>query len=213
MRCNKCRKIVPNNKTVCPHCKTSLIKRTKATTKGATNKYIKENGADLVGSTLTKTKGSLARLDKQTPTKNYSKTTVETKNKYVTDDSTSLVGGVVSKSNDSFVKLEKRIKRKNIKPVERKDFNNYIDYKEAKERQEAEIYDLNEIRKASVFSESDVSSKIVSSDKVRGSSKVGLASLKKRGSADASKIGTKTVAKFDNSLIKLARENKNKNKG
>ena len=211
MKCIKCKKIVPGNKSVCPHCGSQLIKKSSASTKGASNKYIKENGADLVGSTVTKTKGSMARLDKpKQTTVRYRNTNKGSKNKYLTEDNSSLVGGAVSKNNGSFVKLEKKPSKKKIQSIERKDFNNYIDYKEAKENQEAQIRSINELRNVSKFDESDLSSKVVTTDKVRGSSKVGLASLKERGAADAAKMGAKTVSKFDNSLIKIARENKNK---
>lgn len=210
MKCNKCKKIVPDNKSICPHCNNSLVKKVKASTKGASNKYIKDNNADLVGSTVTKTRGSMAKLDKASTSRNYKKTTAGTKNKYIYEDHSNLVGGTVSKGNESFVKLEKRIKNKTVHPVDRRNFNNYIDYKEAKERQVEEINSLNELRNASSFSEKDISSKVVSSDKVSSSAKVGLALLKKKTADDASKIGTKTVAKIDNSLINVARENKKK---
>lgn len=210
MKCPKCKKQVSDNKSVCPHCKATIPKRTKATVKGATNKYLKENDVDLVGSAVTKTKGSLAKLDKPVTPVKYHNTNKGSKSKYLTEDNSSLIGGTLTKNNESFLKLEKRIKRNNIKPVERKNFNNYIDYKEAKEAQEDEIRTINDLKKASSFTEHDVSSKVVSPGNVKGLSNVGLVSLKKRGNVDAAKIGTKTVSKFDNSLVKIARDNKNK---
>lgn len=210
MKCSKCQKEVPNNKSICPHCGNTLIKKARASIKGASNKYIKSNNAELVGSTVTKNKGSLTRFEKSKKTTKYQNTTKGSKNKYLTKDDSALVGGTVSKGNKSFVKLEKRLNTKSIKPVERKNYNNYIDYKEAKEQQEAKIHALNELRKASNFDEKELSGKVVSKNKVKRSSKVGLGLLKEDGAAESSKIGAKTVSKFNNGLIRVIKNKENK---
>ncbi len=59
------------------------------------------------------------------------RTSKSVKSKIKIQDEASLVGGVVSK--ESFIKLSKNNKKKDI---ERKNFNNYIDYKNAKEKEE-----------------------------------------------------------------------------
>lgn len=211
MKCNKCKKIVPDNKSICPHCGSHLIKKSSASVRGASNKYIKENGADLVGSTVTKTKGSMARLDKpKTTTIKYRNTNKGSKNKYITEDNSLLVGSAVSKNNGSFVKLEKKVPKKKIQSVERKNYNNYIDYKEAKEKQEEQVRSINELRNSSKFNEQDLSSKMATTDKVRRSSKIGLAFLKDHGATETTKIGAKTVSKFDNGLVKISRKDKPK---
>lgn len=52
------------------------------------------------------------------------------KNKYINQDSTNLVGGVTS-SGSTFVKLQKKAPKE--KEIVRKDYINYLDYKEAKD--------------------------------------------------------------------------------
>lgn len=86
-------------------------------------------------------------------------------------DESSLVGGAVS----SFIKFSKISSKK--KEIERKDFNNYIDYKEAKEKENMKK------SKISTASKSLIKNKIEeeSINKVNASKKVNEAvSLKKK---------------------------------
>ncbi len=63
------------------------------------------------------------------------RTSKNAKSAIKSNNSENLVGGYVTKS--SFIKLRKTGKK--IREIERKDYNNYIDYKEAKEKQQEEI--------------------------------------------------------------------------
>lgn len=217
MKCPKCNNEIANTLSVCPHCNNKIVKKNILSSKGAVNKYVKngeeelvggtvtkgkgtvakierkktfarkpsnphtnngtkskylkEDNSDLVGGTTTKNKGSIFKLkSKSNVKKNYHNTQKGSKSKVLTVDESELVGGTVTKN--SFVKLEKKNKIKNIKPVERKDFVNYIDYKEAKDEQEAKIHSLDDFKKSISFSEEDVSGKVVNSNKFKRSSKI-----------------------------------------
>lgn len=210
MICNKCKKKVAVNKSVCPYCNNSLVKKIHSSNNGSKNKFIKDDSSNLVGGTVTKGKGTMVKIRKNNNAKTnvisnnkvssgkMSSSSNGSKNKYLNEDNSNLVGGVTT--NRSFIKLEKNKKSKNIPAVERKDYNNYIDYKEAK----ADIVDrkkeLVELKNKK-YTEKDVSTKIFSIEKVRRSSKVGKELLRQRDDF-ANLTGSRVTDKFDTGLDK-----------
>ncbi len=90
MICRKCKKTIPDNITICPHCGTF----TKSQKTGISNSKV-------------------------------------VKNKFIAEDQTNLIGGLTSKDTTSFMSL-KKVSKKNNNDLNLKDFNSFIDYKEAK---------------------------------------------------------------------------------
>ncbi|MGN1370996.1 MAG: hypothetical protein ACI4XM_01765 [Candidatus Coprovivens sp.] len=249
MKCNRCNIIVSDNSSVCPHCGNKLLTKIGSSNKGASNKYIKNSGAELVGSEVTKSKGTITKISKRKEstkyrnttkgsknkyitedstslvggivTKNngsitkigkkkenvkYRKTTKGSKNKYLTEDNSSLVGGVVSKGNGTFIKLEKKSPTsvsKKVKTIDRKNYNNYIDYKEAKERLEEQLI-RDSLKDVKSFNEKDMSGKVVPSNKVNFSSKIGWALLKKPDFGVNENSGAKLSQKPTNNIVNIA---------
>lgn len=199
MICKKCKKEVSNNVSICPHCKSLVIndeKKVQSSSKGAKNKFIKEDSSNLVGGVVTKDRGSIVKIEK-----NNKKNFKVTKNKFIKEDNSNLVGGTVSKGNGFFLKLEKKKSTANSN-VERRKFINYLDYKEAKEQQEIK-QQLEQLEKSRTYTEQDVSTKIVSSKSVKRSSKIGLELLKSDSDSQINNIGTKVTRKYKNKIIEV----------
>lgn len=134
MICPKCKNKIPDNKRNCPICGSKLPEKHKTITKNALNKYIKEDNSNLVGGTITK--------DRKVPKRKSKKQSISKKstNKYIKDANLNLVGGKLSEQNNTLIKLEKEGKITELKPINPKDYNSTIDYKEAK-RDRKELLD------------------------------------------------------------------------
>lgn len=201
MICKKCNREMYPNKTVCPHCGNTVVKKYQETNYGAKNKYIKNDSSNLIGGTVTQNKGSVVKIQKKKQTKKVYSGNNGTRNRYIKEDNTNLVGGTVSKGNKSFIKIEKRNNTANtINNVNRKDYINYIDYKSAIEEQELRKNKLEEAKNKK-YTEDEVSTKLISIEKVRRSPKVGLELLRKDSEDNLKDIGTKVASKYNNGLI------------
>lgn len=98
------------------------------------------------------------------------KTAKQVKSKIKAEDATSLVGGTVSK--EAFIKLKKVNAKK--KEIVRKDFNNYIDYKEAKERA------LEEMNKPNASKTRSIISSIIKKDDLNSSGTISGKAVRKQ---------------------------------
>lgn len=92
--------------------------------------------------------GGLVNVSKEKDEEKKIKTAKNVKSKIVDNNQTSLVGGTVSK--ESFIKIKKKVSKE--KEILRKDYNNYIDYKEAKERALEEMMKDNSSKTRSILS-------------------------------------------------------------
>lgn len=211
MICNKCKKKVAVNKSVCPHCNNSLVKKVHSSNMGSKNKFITNDDTSLVGGTVTKGKGSVVKLrnnkgNVKTNTKSNKASSMKSsntgaKNKFISEDSTNLVGGVTTNSKGAFIKLKKDNKEPKIKEVERKNYVNYLDYKEAKDEANDKKAMLDKLKKDSAVSEKDVSSKLFSLEKVKRSSKIEKGLLKHRD--DYSNLtGSTVTSSYDTGINK-----------
>lgn len=215
MICNKCKKKVAVNKSVCPYCNNSLVKKVHSSSTGSKNKFIKDDSTNLVGGTVTKGKGTVVKIRnnknnsskrnnsiKASSSKNNMKSsTTGAKNKFIKEDSSNLVGGVTTSNKGSFIKLKKDKKGNEIPDVVRKDFVNYLDYKEAKDEANDRRAKLEQLRNDSNVSEKDVSTKLFSIEKVKRSSKVEKELLKHR--EDYSNLtGSTITSRYDTGLNK-----------
>lgn len=209
MICNKCKKKVAVNKSVCPHCKNSLVKKVHSSNTGSRNKFIKNDDTSLVGGTVTKGKGSVVKIrnNKNSNKSNSGRnsgiksSTNGAKNRFIKEDSTNLVGGVTTSNKGAFIKLKKENKEPKTKEIERKNYANYLDYKEAKAEASDRKAMLEQLKNESVVSEKDVSSKLFSIEKVKRSSKIEKELLKRRD--DYSNLtGSTVTTTFDTGIKK-----------
>ncbi len=63
MICNKCKKSVPDYKSICPHCNNLLV-NTNAIKKKTKNRYIQNNDVNLAGGVVSDNKKSIVKLEK-----------------------------------------------------------------------------------------------------------------------------------------------------
>lgn len=92
--------------------------------------------------------GELVNVSKNNEQEKTIRTAKHVKSKIVDENQSSLVGGTVSK--ESFIKIKRKINKE--KEILRKDYNNYIDYKEAKERALEEMSKPNSSKTRSILS-------------------------------------------------------------
>ena len=169
MICHKCKKTIPDNISICPHCGT-LIKR------HSNNKIVK--------------------------------------NKFIAEDQTNLIGGLTSKDTTSFMHL-KRINKKNNNDLNLKDFNSFVDYKEAKRKENTQSTLENEASPSekeenTSFKKSQKFSSILKSNN-KNKNYESIASFKQRLSQENNNSSGAIRSKRGPSLITIKKERTNTN--
>lgn len=114
--------------------------------------------------------GSLVNVTKEETKSKSIKTAKHVKSKLASEDQSTLVGGTISK--ESFIKISRKPTKE--KEILRKDYNNYIDYKEAKERA------IEEMKKPNSSKTRSVLSSIVGENNTKSSGTVSGKAIKKQ---------------------------------